>query len=146
MTTSSTEPTASEQALPEVAQPESAQPAAAQPAAAQPAATQPEMAQPEAEHEPIVTETKQNVEIVRSVRYGRILVVFAVLGGLLAALACVFFPVNPEQHYTLAQIMGFMAMIGAAAGLCVGGIISILLNLAAKRRKGTAVAIQSDVQ
>ena len=126
MTTSSTEPTAPEQALPEAAQPEAAQ--------------------VEETHEPIVTETQQNVELVRSVRYGRILVVFTVIGGLLAALACVFFPVNPEQNYTLVQIMGLMAMVGAAAGLCVGGLVSILLNLAAKRRKGTAVAIQSDVQ
>lgn len=145
MTTSSTEPTAPEQATdPVLVNPVTPEMNATNEATA--ATTE----APEASETPdavqTVTETKQQVELVRSVRFGRILVVFSVLGGVLAALACVFFPVNPEQHYTLGQIMGFSAIIGAAIGLCIGALVSLMLGAAAKRRRGTAVAIQSDVQ
>lgn len=148
MTTSSTEPTAPEQATdPVLVNPVTPEMNATNEATA---ATTEATEVPEASETPdavqTVTETKQQVELVRSVRFGRILVVFSVLGGVLAALACVFFPVNPEQHYTLGQIMGFSAIIGAAIGLCIGALVSLMLGAAAKRRRGTAVAIQSDVQ
>lgn len=145
MTTSSTEPTASEQATdPVLVNPVTPEMNATNEATA--ATTEAPEASETPDAEQTVTETKQQVELVRSVRFGRILVVFSVLGGVLAALACVFFPVNPEQHYTLGQIMGFSAIIGAAIGLCIGALVSLMLGAAAKRRRGTAVAIQSDVQ
>lgn len=145
MTTSSTEPTAPEQATdPVLVNPVTPEMNATNEATA--ATTEAPEASETPDAEQTVTETKQQVELVRSVRFGRILVVFSVLGGVLAALACVFFPVNPEQHYTLGQIMGFSAIIGAAIGLCIGALVSLMLGAAAKRRRGTAVAIQSDVQ
>ena len=145
MTTSSTEPTAPEQATdPVLVNPVTPETNATNEATA--ATTEAPEASETPDAEQTVTETKQQVELVRSVRFGRILVVFSVLGGVLAALACVFFPVNPEQHYTLGQIMGFSAIIGAAIGLCIGALVSLMLGAAAKRRRGTAVAIQSDVQ
>ncbi|MGR4009372.1 hypothetical protein [Leucobacter sp. 1207-22] len=151
MTTSSTEPTASEQATdPVLVSPVTPETNATNEATAATTEAPEAPEAPEASETPdaeqTVTETKQQVELVRSVRFGRILVVFSVLGGVLAALACVFFPVNPEQHYTLGQIMGFSAIIGAAIGLCIGALVSLVLGAAAKRRRGTAVAIQSDVQ
>ncbi len=97
-------------------------------------------------HEPVVVETKQEVTIQRSVRYGRIIVVAAVLGAVIAALSAVFFPVVPEANYTLGQIAGFVALWGGAAGLFVGAVISLILGAVARRTRGGGVAIQSDVR
>ncbi|MBC9937452.1 MULTISPECIES: hypothetical protein [unclassified Leucobacter] len=98
-------------------------------------------------HEPVVVaEQEVEVTIERSVRYGRILIGGAILGAALASLASVFFPIALEADYSMAQIMGFMLLIGAAIGLSLAGILSLILSAAAQRRRGTAVAIQSDVR
>lgn len=89
------------------------------------------------------------VGLQRSVRYGRILVGGAVVGALVAALACLFFPVREDIayiDYTMGQIVGLMAVVGAAIGLLLGGVLAILLNLAARKKHGDAIAVLTDVR
>lgn len=93
-----------------------------------------------------VTETEQQVQLVRQVRYGRLMLVGAVLGALLAALATLIHPIAQGALYTMGQIVGFMALLGGIIGLALGALLGLLLGLAAKRRKGTGVAIQTDVR
>ena len=98
------------------------------------------------EREPIVTVTEREVTIQRSVRYGRILIAGVVLGAVIGMLASTLFPIEEDAEYTLGQVIGFMALIGAAIGLALAGVLSLILGAAAKRSRGTGVAIQSDVQ
>ncbi|MFV0434450.1 MAG: hypothetical protein ACK5LO_10770 [Leucobacter sp.] len=100
----------------------------------------------EAEPPMIVEETEQRVSLQRSVRYGRLLVVGAVIGAVIAMCASLMFPVDEEALYTMSQIVGFMAIIGAAIGLAVSGILALVLGLVARRKRGTGVAIQADVR
>ena len=108
-------------------------------------AQEPEPA-PEPEHVPVVHETEREVTITRSVRYGRVIAGVTILGILVAVVASLVFPLDPEAEYTLAQITGFMALIGAAIGLALGCLLALILGVAARRKRGTAIAIHSDVQ
>lgn len=108
-------------------------------------APEPTVEEPQIE-EPQVEESKVEVTLQRSVRVGRVIVGAAILGALVAALLTLFFPIDEKADYTMGQVMGFMALIGAAIGLGVGGLIALMLGAAAKRRRGTGVAIQSDVR
>lgn len=99
-----------------------------------------------ATHEPVVRKIEHEVTLVRGVRYGRIIVTFAIVGAIVAMMASYLIPIATDADYTMSQIVGFMALIGAVAGLALGGILSIVLGAVAKRRTGTGVAIQTDVQ
>lgn len=99
-----------------------------------------------APHEPVVVTSEQTVELQRSVRYGRVLIGAVVLGALILSLASLIMPLDPESEYSLGQIVGFMALIGAAIGLGVGAILSVVLTAVAKRKHGSGVAIQTDVR
>lgn len=93
-------------------------------------------------------ETQATVELRRSVRYGRLLIAGAIVGGAIASLASLFFPIEEGALYSMGQIMGFMLLIGGAIGLALGGILALILNLVAKRKHGTAVvaiAHESDI-
>lgn len=96
--------------------------------------------------EPVVTEVEQQVELERTVRYGRILIVAGGIGAILAAMITLMVPVDPEEHYTMQQIVGFMLVVGAVVGLVVGAILSLILARVAKRHRGSGVAIQTDVR
>ncbi|RGE19356.1 hypothetical protein [Leucobacter sp. wl10] len=91
-------------------------------------------------------EVEREVTLQRSVRYGRVIVGAAVLGAIAAALASLFFPIEEDADYTMAQVAGFAALIGGAIGLGLGGLVALLLGLVARRQRGTGVAIQSDVR
>ena len=91
-------------------------------------------------------ETPREVSLQRSVRYGRILIVAALLGAVLGAVACLLFPIAEDAEYTMGQVVGFMVLIGGAIGLAVGGILSLVLGAVARRQRGTGVAIQEDVR
>lgn len=123
---------------------------AREPADAEPASTAPAPAAPEdavsVEREPVVEVTQREVTIERSVRVGRIVIGGLVAGALVAMIACLFFPIEEGAEYTLGQIVGFMALIGAAIGAGLGSLFAILLGFAARRRRGTGIAIQSDVR
>lgn len=98
-------------------------------------------------HEPVVVaEREVEVTIERSVRFGRILIAGAIAGAAIAALLSILFPVDLNADYSLGQITGFMLLIGAAIGLFLGACLSLILAAVAKRRRGHAVAIQSDVR
>ncbi|MFC5337974.1 hypothetical protein [Leucobacter denitrificans] len=87
----------------------------------------------------MASETQQTVELQRSVRYGRLLIGGAILGGALGALITLFFPIPEGALYTMRQIAGFMLLIGAVIGLAIGGVLSLVLTAVAKRKRGTAV-------
>lgn len=96
---------------------------------------------------PLANESHVTVDLVRSVRFGRIIVTAIIVGAVAGAVASLLFPVREDiayVQYTLGQIAGFMAVIGAAAGLLVGGIAALLLGVAAKKRRGQAIAVMTD--
>lgn len=87
----------------------------------------------------MVNEQQQVVELQRSVRYGRLLIVGAIIGGIFGALATTLFPIAEGSFYSLGQIAGFMLLVGAIIGLTIGGILSLVLTLVARRSHGTGV-------
>lgn len=96
--------------------------------------------------EPVVVVAEREVTLQRSVRYGRLLIGGLVLGAAVALLISVVFPVAEGADYTLGQAAGFTALIGAAVGLGLGGLLGLVLGFFARRSSGRGVAIQSDVR
>ncbi len=86
------------------------------------------------------------VGLQRSVRYGRILIGAAALGALIGAIASLFFPVAEGADYELGQVAGLMAVVGGAIGLALGALLSLLLGIVARRNRGAAIAVQTDVR
>lgn len=87
----------------------------------------------------MASETQQTVELQRSVRYGRLLIGGAIIGALLATLVTLLSPIPQKAMYTMAQISGFMLLIGGVVGLALGGVVALILTAVAKRRRGTGV-------
>lgn len=85
------------------------------------------------------SEIQQTVELQRSVRIGRLLIVGAIAGAIVGALLTTLFPVPEGALYTMGQIAGFMLLIGGVAGLAIGGVLALTLSAIAKRNRGTAV-------
>lgn len=100
----------------------------------------------EAPAEPVVVSETREVTLQRSVRYGRVIIGTTVLAAMLAMLGALLFPVTEGADYTLGQAVGFMALIGAAIGLGLGGVLALILGAVARRSRGSGVAIQSDVR
>lgn len=98
------------------------------------------------EYEPVETRTEVEVGLVRSVRIGPIMIISGILGAIVAAVAALFFPVAPDATYTVAQAAGFVALVGAAIGLFLGGVLSLILAQVAKRQSGAARAVLTDVR
>lgn len=96
--------------------------------------------------EPVETRTQVEVGLERSVRYLRIMLVFAGIGAVVAAVAALFFPVAEDADYELGQVVGLMLVVGAVVGLTLGALLALLLGLVAKRSKGAAIAVQTDVR
>lgn len=91
-------------------------------------------------HEPV------EVELRRSVRYGRIITSAVVLGIVLGVIVSLFFPVAEDANYELGQVVGLMAVVGGAIGLVLGALFSLLLGIAASRKRGAAIVVQTDVR
>lgn len=91
-------------------------------------------------HEPV------EVELRRSVRYGRVIVSAVVVGIIAGIITSLFFPVMEDANYELAQIAGLMAVVGGVAGLIIGTLLSLLLGIIAGRKRGAAIAVQTDVR
>lgn len=121
----STEPVEADQAI----EPEAAEPADAEPV-----------------YEPVETRTTVEVGLVRAVRYGPIMIAGGVLGALVAVILALVFPVQEDAMYTVGQVAGFVAVLGGAIGIALGGLLAMLLNLSAKRQQGTAMAVLTDVR
>lgn len=96
--------------------------------------------------EPIATSTQVEVGLQRAVRYGPIIITATIAGAVIAALVSLLFPVAPDALYELGQIAGFMALIGAAIGLTLGAILTLILTVIAKRQRGSAIAVLTDVR
>ncbi|MCA0380146.1 MAG: hypothetical protein LCH36_12050 [Actinobacteria bacterium] len=94
----------------------------------------------ESVHEPV------QVELRRTVRYGRIIIGAIALGVVLGAVVSLFFPVVEGANYELGQVAGLMAVVGGAIGLVVGALLSLLLGVIAGRKRGAAIAVQTDVR
>lgn len=88
--------------------------------------------------------SQEQVQLQRSVRFGRVIFTATGLGIAVAVLLTLSFPVL-SKDYTMAQAVGFMALVGAAIGLAIGGVLSLVLNAAAKRVTGSALAEHEDV-
>ncbi len=99
-----------------------------------------------APYEPVETRTEIEVGLQRSVRTGRVIIGAGILGAVIAALVSLFFPLAPDADYELAQIAGFMTLIGAAIGLAIGAILALVLGQVAKRHQGAAIAVHTDVR
>ena len=106
----------------------------------QPAAPEP------APHEPVETRIEIEVGLQRSVRYGRVIIGAAIVCAVIAAVASFFFPLAPDADYEVAQVAGFMLLIGAAVGLALGAILALILGQIAKRHRGAAIAVHTDVR
>lgn len=99
-----------------------------------------------APHVPVIHQVEREVTLERGVRYGRVIIAFTIAGSIIAMMMSLLTPLADGGDYTLSQIVGFMALIGAVVGLAVGGLVSVVLGMVAKRRTGTGVAIQTDVR
>lgn len=86
------------------------------------------------------------VGLQRSVRFGRIIIAVAALGAVAGLVASLFFPVQEGANYELGQVAGLMAVVGAAIGLTLGALLALLLGIVAKRKRGAAIAVQTDVR
>lgn len=92
------------------------------------------------------TDTQVEVALVRSVRYGPIIVVGTAVGAIIAAIAALFFPVDPEADYELGQAVGLALVVGAVIGLTLSALLTLLLGRIAKRNRGAALAVLTDVK
>lgn len=92
----------------------------------------------------MTSHTQQTVELQRSVRFGRLLIVGAILGAAIAGIACQFFPLAEDARYTMGQITGFMIVMGGGLGLVMGGLVALILSAVAKRKHGTGLIEKID--
>lgn len=90
------------------------------------------------------SETQQTVELQRSVRVGRLLIVGAIAGTVIGALVTLMFEVPEGALYKMNQIAGFMLLVGGIVGLALAAILVLILNLVAKRTRGTGT-IQREI-
>lgn len=101
---------------------------------------------PDVTHADPGAERKVEVELVRSVRIARLLITGAILGALIMVVVTMIMPIAPDANYTMGQISGFMALVGAVIGLLIGAVVGLILSRAARKRQGSGLAVQSDVQ
>lgn len=131
-----------ELAEPEPAKLEPTEPEVTEPDVTEPEATEPEIIAPElVEHH-----TEMQVGLERSVRYGRIITTTIIVGAVLGVLISLLFPVADSAMYELSQVAGLMLVVGGVIGLTVGAALSLVLGAIAKRQRGAAIAVQTDVQ
>ncbi len=96
--------------------------------------------------EPVTTTTTMEVGLVRSVRYGPILIGGAIVGAAIAAFAALLFPISEDAEYTMGQVVGFVAVLGGAVGLMLGAVLALVLGRVARRSKGAGIAVLTDVR
>lgn len=96
--------------------------------------------------EPTFVESEVEVGLERSVRFSRLLIVGAIVGVVVLTMISLSFPVTEESQFTMPQVVGFMALVGAVLGLTLGGVLGLVLSAIAKRQRGTGTATQVDVR
>jgi len=83
------------------------------------------------------------VRVRRSPRYGVFLVLGAALGVLVAMILTFAFDSTGKVAgngavYSQGQVFGFLALVGIAVGLAVGGLVALVLDRIVGRRARTA--------
>lgn len=89
---------------------------------------------------PTDTDRTELVRVRRAPKYGVFLGLGAALGVLAAMVLTFAFdgtaqPTPAGIQYSQLQVFGFLALIGAAAGLLVGGVVALILDGAFGRRR-----------
>ncbi|MFV0320704.1 MAG: potassium transporter Trk [Microbacterium sp.] len=90
-------------------------------------------------HREVVSDRVETVAVRRSPKYGVFLALGAAL-GVLAAMILTFafdgndFAADNGAVYTDGQVFGFLALVGIAVGLIVGGVVAIILDRVVGRR------------
>lgn len=81
----------------------------------------------------------ETAQLRRSPRYGVFLLAGAVLGVIVAGVLTLLF--GDEQlsaytnvRYSSGQVFGFLALVGVAVGLALGGIVALVLDRVVGRR------------
>lgn len=101
--------------------------------------------------DPVVTDEIVEAKVRRSPRYGVFLVLGAALGILVALILTFAFNGNDRAAdngavYSDGQVFGFLALIGIAAGLFVGGLVAIILDRVVGRRTRTVTIDRETVR
>ncbi|MFT4230564.1 MAG: potassium transporter Trk [Microbacterium sp.] len=94
------------------------------------------------EHVEAISDELVEARVRRSPRYGVFLALGAALGVLTAMILTFAFDGNERVAdngavYSDGQVFGFLALVGIAAGLLVGGLVAILLDRVVGRRTKT---------
>ncbi len=115
-------------------QPEPAQPEPAQPEPAQPEPTQPEPTQSSVETE---------VTVRRIPRYSRFLIIGAGLGAVATFILTASFPSDPKVGF--GALFGYFLLFGMPAGVVIGAVVAILLDVGLNHRARTVMAERTTV-
>ena len=105
----------------------------------QPEPTQPEPTQPEPTQSSIETE----VTVRRIPRYSRFLVIGAGLGAVITFILTASFPSDPKVGF--GALFGYFLLFGMPAGVVIGAVVAILLDVGLNRRARTLMAERTTV-
>ena len=103
----------------------------------------PDTAHPDTAH-------RETVRVRRAPRYGVFLVLGAALGVFVAMVLTFAFhgtdePTATGVQYTQLQVFGFLALIGIAVGIAVGGVVAVAFDRASARRSLEVGALRERV-
>lgn len=93
--------------------------------------TSPSDSPPPTQHS-VETRTRTTIVVRRSPKYARLLILGLVVGILTAAILTVSFPASAE--FSQGQVFGFLALICAAIGAGLFGLIAIILDRTVGRK------------
>ena len=104
----------------------------------------PDTAHPDTAH-------RETVRVRRAPRYGVFLVLGAALGVFVAMILTFAFHGTDEPsaagvQYTQLQVFGFLALIGIAVGVAVGGVVAVAFDRASARRSREVGAFRERVR
>ena len=105
----------------------------------QPEPTQPEPTQPEPTQSSIETE----VTVRRIPRYSRFLIIGAGLGAVITFILTASFPSDPKVGF--GALFGYFLLFGMPAGVVIGAVVAILLDVGLNRRARTLMAERTTV-
>lgn len=109
------------------------------PESAQSEPTQPEPTQPE----PTQSSEETEVTVRRIPRYSRFLIIGAGLGAVITFILTASFPSDPKVGF--GALFGYFLLFGVPAGVVIGAVIAILLDVALNRRARTVMAERTTV-
>jgi len=101
--------------------------------------TQPEPTQPEPTQSSVETE----VTVRRIPRYSRFLIIGAGLGAVITFILTASFPSDPKVGF--GALFGYFLLFGMPAGVVIGAVVAILLDVGLNRRARTVMAERTTV-